>query len=1444
MPDNQPASGQAKQDGGASNDELPQQTVALADLPLALPDSLAPLLLVDAEFFQYGQLLLIKLADGRIMIVMGYFASAPNLGLPPDLAVAQADVEIITIDAPDFIDYLGMLEATHPALQEAIQQQIADAGPWTGTVTVASVEAGQPADAPADNDGAEPLPEEAELANLDSADLAALELEATEPETAPAVLDTLLDGGGIAEGGDTTIATAGPDAGALAGLSSLNLGGLGGGGSALGALGGTAGSTIGTAPVDGLNGLGGTDSIGGSLGGANPNAFTPPGDAFAGGAVSPVGSRPIIRFEGIYNTSVEELNYKFAGAGQVDFYSTENGADGIPREDRIDFSDAAFWQQSYFPIGYSTSSNKAGLGSFSAASSVITEANLLTNNSFSITITGVNGGAAVVVDISSASSGDQVASLVSANATLAAAGIRVYWNTDENADIGINSFVVSDPSNRTITAASLDATGALTVNNSIGISNIQDIDYSVSGYVAKYPGESGYYTPDARHGLDTPEVQQTNVTRYSVVSADFIDDHVAVGGANNPDFLSLNTGLYDYDTLSFYYDDPAQPGDDLPVTPQSDDPRYTGDGDFDLVSANAYTKVNEINHLEARGYGTNFINLNQAAVQGITEEMIEVTDVGGGMYNVNLNTNVWILDISGDAADVAAFSDASSWRYNGIIDETSYLKQTLDGTGMGVGATGDSTLVPSTRDQFGNIQYQFTATNGGETYYVNISADILDHPDWHWAGGTSGNNAYELPDTQFGDVDFGAGEDTLELNSGLVSKTQSFIGEGGDLANVEIINFTNTQSNSATATIDSATVDLAFVTGATDSDNVLSIIGDSVDSVAIDDVATNWTFLGTVDGSDDLTGYTFKQYAYRPGLTGEATLNVESELATAIPLYYRGWEGDDTFTVSDLSFVALNGGDGVSDDTDWLEVTTDNYDFTATGVADKISNLEVIDARGHTGASTVTLSVAAVATMSDGDNKIHVLGDANDTVVLSDITTNWSWIAHVDGIDDFVGKQFYQYQSLDGTTVVNIWDQILNQPEVRALGDIGGTSSDILVLEDLGFALVDGKTGTDTLQVEQAGVLDYTALGSKVDNIEALDLGGVATAATLDADFVLAATDANDKLVVQGDDTDSIMLADAGSWNYLGVVDAAGPWSALHVYQGSASGGETVFLYQETNLGSVLVDATGTSGDDLFQFVNKDDANLDAGVGTDTLGFLPSGVTRTVDFSTGTTVSGIEILDLRNSSSEDVTFDLGTVDRADNDAVFVLGDAGLDAIDVTDNTQWTLAGRAQFSDAPDMYAYVSGGGQALYVQSDLAQDLFRLAGATSGDDVFRVIDTNFGALNGGGGAFDRLNFLQEGSIDLASLGGSSLTGVEVVDTTNGVVNNLSLSAASIEGTATNDQFYVLGEAGDTLSLNAADNWTFQDTVAVSPDLTLNSYTSVATGGLTVYVDSQVATTIA
>jgi len=1028
---------------------VPEQVIALTDIPIALPEILTPRLLVDAQLYQYGQLLLIELADGRLLIVNQYFPDAPDIGLPADIANGEFITDMMMAEAGVFTPYLDELAQTNTSLFNSINAQFAPAVQWiiNTEIYVAS---------PSTLEG-NVL---ADLVDAENDPIPGLEQQAADPLYQPATFTTTTSLGGL---GDTDSAgVSSPNASALGSLSSLSLGGLGGG------------------SAQGLS------SIGGALGAATSLALAPPSDGLASSTSGNVSFDPIeesVDITGGIELSIAELNYRFAGT----MPSLQLVGSG-----EVTFTDADNWIR----LGGVASSSGA-TGTFSAArlqeNSFFAFIDQPTFSSFTITITGVG---TVTVDLTGVTDTAEVADVIAADTTLSAAGIQTYWNGDANTFLGFNPFgalVIADPSSRTITEASISGPAigdlALIIGNDIPI---QNASISLAG--------------------------NHNITQFRIDAESERDDDFSIGGANNTDFISLQAGVRDYDSLSFF-----DPGG--------------GDADYDFVTNSAYTKIFNISHIEARGNGDNTILLNQAAVRGMSDASISVA-------------NTWSLDISGDATDRVDFTDAASWEYSGIIADSTRTITFLDDVNFSI-------IRVFTQD-LGNIQYQYIAINGAETYTVHISADILDHPDWFWSGGTSGDDAYELPDTQFGGVDFGAGTDTLELNSGLVSKTQNFIGEGGDLANVEIINLTNTQSGNAIATIDTATVDRSFVTDATDSNNTLSFIGDSVDSVAIADVATDWTFLGSTAGSDGLTGFTFNQYAYRPGEAGEVILNIETELATAIPNYYRGWDNDD---------------------------------------------------------------------------------------------------------------------------IINI-----------QAGD---------------FAAIDGGLGRDT------------AVFATSSGVRELDL----TSAT-------------------------------------------------------------------------------------------------------------------------TTINSIEIFDLRNSSEENLTFDLSGVGRADDDTVFVLGDAGLDSVGVTNAGDWTLVGRANFTDAPDTYLYQGTGGEALYVQTDLLQNFEQLAASTAGDDLFRVIDTDFGALNGGSGNFDRINFLQDGDIDLANLGGSSLNSVEVADLTNGVVNNLSLTAASIELAASVDQFYILGEAGDSVTLSAGDNWQFQESLTVSPSLTLDSYTSTATGGTTVYVDSQVATSIA
>lgn len=1005
--------------------------------------------------------------------------------------------------------------------------------------------------------------------------------------------------------------------------------------------------------------------------------------------------------------------------------------------------------------------------------------------------------------------------------------------------------------------------------------------------------------------------------------------------------------------------------------------------------------------LEARGFGINQINLNKTVVKSITTEKVDITDDGNGSFFSN-PSNIWTLTVAGDTGDTVILTDEVLWQYNGFIDFDEKIITVLDIYNNNT----DSVSSDSTRTQYGNILYQFHANTGSENYYLNVSADILDHPDWYWAG-TAGDEGYELPDTQFGLVDFGAGIDTLEINSGLSTKTQDFTGEGGDLKNVEIINFsnsyfvTNSDDGMTQTSNDSITVDLAFVRGATDSNNTLSLIGDSIDTVTLSDIATNWHYLGEIAGSGGLNAYHFKQYQYKPGSVAagdeQVTLNIQSELATALGEYYRGWEGDDGLKILSMNFDGIDGGAG----TDTLRVNSATQDYTSAGITAKISNIEVIDGSGHSGATTLTVNtdfisgatdannqltllgesgidqailqdssnwsffgevtafgetlyqyktldnsttlnvqknlantpgiffngnesdnnffvpdlefssldgkggtdwlfvlandydftgvdshsitiaskidnlevidardnssnqpgavnivlnaavVGAIAGVdTDGFNKLTIMGDADDSVSISDLASNWSWIGLVDGIDEFTGKQFYQYQTLDGNNAINIWDNINSRPEVRAIGDIGGVlRHDIIQVEDLSFTLVDGKTGTDTLQIVQTGTVELSGTGNKINNIEVIDITGNATTLTLDADFVQQ-VNSTGNLVVTGDSGDQLSFTDAAQWRYAGSLTATGPWSDLHAYQGTATDGGTTWLYADTALGAPLFDAIGSSGNDLIQLLDKEDANVDGQAGFDTLEIL--GNNASINLGSGKTIQGIEQLKLGNASQQTVSFDLSTVDHADNNTLYVQGDAGLDIIDAAAGAGWVLSGRKAFTDAPDMYQYqAESAGQtlSLYIQTDLLQGLYQTPTGTAGNDTLWLQNDQFGTLDTSTG-FDRLLFAQQGTIDLSnSNGANSLKHAEAVDMSNGVNNSLKLSTEKLilNDTAKNE-FYILGEQGDELNLNASDNWIQGNSYQVSNDLSWNSYSSSSNVSgqaetATIYVDANVGVSV-
>ncbi len=1593
---------------------------------------IAPEVLKTAVFYQYGSALFIKLNAGTVLLTDFFTAAAdyffyyaPDKGLPEELGVAESDVYYLdSAQLGDFLKLVGSEISSFNSLNfESLLlstlYSIDDQGltDLQQTIETTPEQENLPNNVPDEGQSGqknvlvEEQGEQIVLAQLDNGQYQSL---------SDAELFSDKDILGTNETPESEL-LAGPIAGFPAPSGPVSIsrvssdtGTLGTTGSGLNSVSGNSGSLVSRATVDGDAGVGESSSVSGSLGADstgsavdgslnsfNVNSVAPPSDAFAAASVSPAGLLHTIDFDGIYASSVVDLNVDLTTAPNPSIGTVTPGtiwttvvhlktlSSDTFASDSATFSDNDNWIHQYAGGGYFSTFSESIAGNSTITSAQFDAINdISVANSFSLSF---NGGPSFVVDLSAASTGQQVADAINNDSAISTdGGIVAGWYDPAPGGDDLTAFLtVVDKQNRTISQAKLlkaDTSDLDTNGETLSSINLQNLSISffVDGSTDPNSQRGNFYTPVYRHGSQMPIVDNTNITRYKIFGLDSIDKHYAVSGAGDSDFVFLNSGEDDIDTLSFF---------------NKDDP-VNGDGDYDLVSNDNYLKIQNIENIEARGYGTNTVELNKTVLKAITEEMKDITDLGGGNFSVNTNTDRWSLSLAGDVVDTVSLTDESLWQYNGFID---LAAKTLDiinsNTNMD---NGDDKVIASTRSQYGNILYQFHASTGAENYYLNVSADFGDHPDWYWSG-TASAEAYELPDTQFGAVDFGAGIDTLEINSGLASKTQDFTGEGGDLSNVEIINFSNTyfltNSDDGTTAVsnDSITLDLAFTRGATDSNNTLSLIGDSIDSVTLSDIATNWHYLGTIAGSGGLSGNNFKQYQYKPGSVTpgdeQVTLNIETDLASSLGAYYRGWDGDDGLKIFSMSFDGIEGGAGTdtirvdaaaqdytqagistktnnievidgaghsgvstitvntsfvsgatdsnnqlsvlgesgtdklilqdtanwnyfgeinafgeilyqyktldlsstlnvqknlattpgvffngtnSDNnffapdlefssldgkggTDWLFIESNDYDFTGNdsntiSIASKIDNLEVIDARDNSsnqpGAVSVTLNAVTVAAIAGVDSnsfkKLTIMGDSDDSVSISDMASNWSWIGLVDGIEEFTGKQFYQYQSLDGSNVINIWDNINTRPEVRAIGDIGGVlKHDIIQVEDTSFTLVDGKTGTDTLQINQTGAIDLTGAGAKINNIEVIDISGNATALTVDADLVQLLNSAA-TVVVQGDSGDQLSFADSAQWRFAGSLSASGPWSDLHVYQGTATDNSSTWLYAETDLGAPLFDAIGSSGNDLIQLLDKEDANVDGQTGFDTLQLL--GNNSTVNLGSGKTIQGIEQLKLGNASQQTVSFDLSTVDNADNNRLYVQGDAGLDTINAATGADWVLSGRSSFTDAPDMYQYqAESGGEtlSLYIQTDLIQGLYQAPSGSTGDDNLWLQNDQFGSLDTGTG-FDRLLFAQQGTIDLSSSNtNNSLKNIEAVDITNGVNNSLKLSTDKLilNDTAKNE-FYILGENTDEVNLNSSDSWTQGSSYQVSADLTWDSYSSSSNVSgqaetATIYVDNNV-----
>ena len=170
----------------------------------------------------------------------------------------------------------------------------------------------------------------------------------------------------------------------------------------------------------------------------------------------------------------------------------------------------------------------------------------------------------------------------------------------------------------------------------------------------------------------------------------------------------------------------------------------------------------------------------------------------------------------------------------------------------------------------------------------------------------------------------------------------------------------------------------------------------------------------------------------------------------------------------------------------------------------------------------------------------------------------------------------------------------------------GGAGNDTLIAGDIAFNRMDGGDGFDQLQL--SGSYDLTSIANyKVDNIEALNLGGSNDSILIDADMVKGFTDGvntvtgqSGDLFIFGDSSDTVSFG-TETWSLIGTEDHDTDGNASdETYDVWTNGDATVLLSQTINAtgqGQYLV---GTGFSDTLEGGLFDDTLLASG-GDDTL---------------------------------------------------------------------------------------------------------------------------------------------------------------------------------------------------------------------------------------------------
>jgi VCBS repeat-containing protein len=380
-----------------------------------------------------------------------------------------------------------------------------------------------------------------------------------------------------------------------------------------------------------------------------------------------------------------------------------------------------------------------------------------------------------------------------------------------------------------------------------------------------------------------------------------------------------------------------------------------------------------------------------AVADGLTLNPTKTFGNEGDDIALNFNANAIDLDGSETVTlTIVGIGENANFKVN---------SQDIDDSNINYNAGSDtytiSNVLAADINNLSFVQQYFTGT-------VNVTAQTIESSNNHASAIESSSfsaivsqvNATASDDILFyrqgNNVDALSGDDTLILSNDVGIDFTSVTNADG-IENIEVIDLEQNGIHNLES------LSLQDVIDMTDSDNDLTIQGDSADSVSFinDD---GWV----KDSSTTEGGRDFDIYINSGDPS--VTVKVEQDIVDTI---VNATTNDDT-----LFYKTGNGVDGLAGD-DTLILSNDvGIDFTSVTNADGIENIEVIDLQQNGIHDLESLSLQDVIDMTDDDNDLIIQGDSADSVSFAN---NDGWVK--DSSTTEGGRDYDVYINSDDASV-------------------------------------------------------------------------------------------------------------------------------------------------------------------------------------------------------------------------------------------------------------------------------------------------------------------------------------------------------------------------------------------------------------------------------------------